>query len=59
MIFRFDRITVGICNCFLLRGERTILVDAGALGGLPAFVKKMKGLDFPVEVMQKEIENFK
>ncbi|HAX68323.1 MAG TPA: hypothetical protein DCY14_01825, partial [Anaerolineae bacterium] len=28
---------VGICNCFLLRGEQTILVDGGAMGGLPAF----------------------
>ncbi|HRJ56788.1 MAG TPA: MBL fold metallo-hydrolase [Anaerolineales bacterium] len=37
MTFSFHRIPVGICNCFLLRGEQTILVDGGAMGGLPAF----------------------
>jgi glyoxylase-like metal-dependent hydrolase (beta-lactamase superfamily II) len=42
MTFRFHRIPVGICNCFLLRGERTILVDAGAMGGLSSFVKTIK-----------------
>jgi hydroxyacylglutathione hydrolase len=45
MSFTFERIPVGICNCYLLRGERTILVDAGAWGGLPAFVSKMKTLN--------------
>ncbi|MBK8821863.1 MAG: MBL fold metallo-hydrolase, partial [Anaerolineales bacterium] len=45
MSFRFDRIPVGICNCYLLRGERTILVDAGAWSGLPAFVSRMKELN--------------
>jgi hydroxyacylglutathione hydrolase len=44
MTFSFHRIPVGICNCFLLRGERTILIDAGALGGMPAFVSRMKEL---------------
>lgn len=44
MEFTFHRIPVGICNCFLLRGERTILVDAGAQGGFPSFVKTMKKL---------------
>ena len=34
MSFSFHRIPVGIDNCFLLRGERTILVDSGAPGGL-------------------------
>ena len=46
MTFTFQRIPVGICNCFLLRGERTILIDAGALGGMSAFVSKMKALNF-------------
>lgn len=45
MSFHFDRIPVGICNCYLLRGERTILIDAGALGGLPAFMNRMKELN--------------
>lgn len=45
MAFTFRRIPVGICNCFLLRGERTILIDAGAWGGMSAFVKKMKELN--------------
>ncbi len=45
MSFQFDRIPVGICNCYLLRGKRTILVDAGAWGGLPAFTNKMKELN--------------
>ncbi len=44
MTFTFDRIPVGICNCFLLRGEKTILVDAGAMGGLSSFTKTMKKL---------------
>ena len=44
MTFSFHRIPVGICNCFLLRGERTILVDGGAMGGLPAFKRKLKEL---------------
>jgi flavorubredoxin len=37
--------SVGICNCFLLRGERTILIDAGTWSGMPAFVSRMKGLN--------------
>ncbi len=45
MAFRFHRIPIGICNCFLLHGERTILVDAGAMGGVPSFVKSMKKLN--------------
>jgi len=44
MTFSFHRIPVGICNCFLLRGEQTILVDGGAMGGLPAFKRKLKEL---------------
>ena len=39
MAFSFHRIPVGICNCYLLRGERTVLIDGGALGGMPSFVK--------------------
>ncbi|MFN8412199.1 MAG: MBL fold metallo-hydrolase [Anaerolineales bacterium] len=47
MSFTFHRIPVGICNCFLLRGDRTILVDAGAQGGFPSFIKTLKqfGID--------------
>ncbi len=45
MTFTFHRIPVGICNCFLLRGERTILIDAGAWNGMPAFVSRMKELN--------------
>ena len=44
MSFTFHRIPVGICNCFLLRGEQTILVDAGAWGGTSAFVRGLKSL---------------
>lgn len=44
MTFSFHRIPVGICNCFLLRGEQTILVDGGAMGGLPAFKRKLTEL---------------
>lgn len=44
MVFTFYRIPVGICNCFLLRGERTILVDAGAWGGLPSFKNQLQAL---------------
>ena len=52
MTFRFHRIPVGICNCYLLRGERTILVDGGAWGGFPAFQKQLQDL----KVDPKEIE---
>ncbi|MBL8062960.1 MAG: MBL fold metallo-hydrolase [Anaerolineales bacterium] len=45
MAFTFHRIPVGICNCFLLRGERTILIDSGAMGGFPAFKKKLRALN--------------
>jgi hydroxyacylglutathione hydrolase len=45
MSFSFHRIPIGICNCFLLRGEKTILVDAGAQGGLPSFIRSMKKLN--------------
>ena len=44
MSFTFHRIPVGICNCFLLRGEQTILVDAGAWGGTSAFVRGLESL---------------
>jgi hydroxyacylglutathione hydrolase len=42
--FAFHRIPIGICNCYLLRGKRTILVDAGAQGGFSSFIKEMKKL---------------
>lgn len=44
MNFTFHRIPVGICNCYLLRGERTILIDAGAQGSVKAFSHGMSQL---------------
>lgn len=51
MQFSFHRLPLGICNCFLLRGERTILVDAGAQGSVGAFTKGLQAL----KVAPKEI----
>lgn len=44
MTFTFHRIPVGICNCYLLRGERAILIDGGAQGGIRAFMREMERL---------------
>ncbi len=44
MAFNFYRIPIGICNSFLLRGERTILIDGGAWGGFPSFQRQLKTL---------------
>jgi hydroxyacylglutathione hydrolase len=44
MTFSFHRIPVGIDNCFLLRGERTVFVDGGAWGGLPSFKRRIRDL---------------
>jgi hydroxyacylglutathione hydrolase len=52
MAFTFHRIPLGIDNCFLLRGERTIFIDGGAWGGVPAF---KRGLD-QLGVDPREIE---
>ena len=52
MEFSFHRIPVGIDNCFLLRGERTVFVDGGAWGGLPSFKSGLQKLN----VDPKEIE---
>lgn len=52
MSFTFHRIPVGIDNCFLLRGERTLLIDGGAWGGLPSFERGLQRLN----VDPKEIE---
>lgn len=52
MTFSFHRIPVGIDNCFLLRGERTIFVDGGAPFGMGSFVSNLKSLN----VDPKEIE---
>lgn len=52
MSFRFYRVPVSICNCYLLRGERTILMDGGAWGGLPSFKRRLQSL----KVDPKEIE---
>ncbi|MCC6500246.1 MAG: MBL fold metallo-hydrolase [Anaerolineales bacterium] len=51
MQFSFHRLPLGICNCFLLRGEQTILVDAGAQGSVGAFTKGLQALN----VAPKEI----
>ncbi|MBN2118909.1 MAG: MBL fold metallo-hydrolase [Anaerolineales bacterium] len=51
MNFSFQRIPVGICNCYLLRGERTVLIDAGAQGGINAFKRGLQKLN----VSPKEI----
>ncbi|MCC6300712.1 MAG: MBL fold metallo-hydrolase [Anaerolineales bacterium] len=45
MKFSFHRLPLGICNCFLLRGEQTILVDAGAQGSAKAFTKGLRALN--------------
>ena len=45
MAFSFHRIPVGICNCYLLRGERTVLIDAGAPMGMGSFVNHQKKLN--------------
>lgn len=52
MAFSFYRIPVGICNSFLLRGERTILIDGGAWGGFPSFQRQLNVLG----IDPKEIE---
>jgi glyoxylase-like metal-dependent hydrolase (beta-lactamase superfamily II) len=52
MTFTFHRVPVGIDNCFLLRGERTVFVDGGAWGGLPSFNRRIRDLG----VAPQEIE---
>ena len=52
MAFKFYRIPIGICNCFLLRGDRTVLIDGGAWGGFASFQDQLKSLS----VDPKEIE---
>lgn len=52
MTFSFHRIPVGIDNCFLLRGERTVLIDGGAPYGSSAFLRAMQSLS----IDPKEIE---
>jgi hydroxyacylglutathione hydrolase len=52
MAFSFHRIPVGIDNCFLLRGERTIFIDGGAWGGFSSFKRGLRALN----VDPKEIE---
>lgn len=44
MNFSFQRLPLGICNCFLLRGEQTILIDAGAEGHLRTFQRALQHL---------------
>ena len=51
MAFTFYRIPIGICNSFLLRGDRTILIDGGAWGGLPSFKNQLQALNIdPKEI---------
>ena len=51
MNFSFHHIPVGICNCYLLRGERTVLIDAGAQGGIKAFRRGLQKLNIdPKEI---------
>ena len=45
MTFSFHRIPLGICNCFLLCGEKTILIDAGAEGQQKTFVNRLQKLN--------------
>ncbi|HSA99253.1 MAG TPA: MBL fold metallo-hydrolase [Anaerolineales bacterium] len=45
MNFSFHRIPVGICNCYLLRGERTVLIDAGAQGFGKGFMRGLQKLN--------------
>lgn len=52
MAFKFYRIPVGICNCYLLRGDRTILIDGGAMGGFASFQRQLQALN----IDPKEIE---
>ena len=44
MTFTFHRLPVGIDNCFLLRGTRTILIDGGSEGNVKAFQQGMNRL---------------
>jgi len=57
MNFNFHRIPSVICNCLLLRGERTVLINAGAQGSIKR-IYPAHSMDFPVEIMQKEISRF-
>lgn len=51
MKFTFHRIPVGIDNCFLLCGERTIFIDGGAWGGLSSFKSGLERLNVdPTEI---------
>lgn len=52
MAFTFYRIPIGICNSYLLRGEHTILIDGGAMGGFPSFQRHLQAL----RIDPKEIE---
>ncbi len=51
MAFTFHRIPAGIDNCYLLRGEQTVLVDGGAPGGFPDFEHGLQALGIdPAEI---------
>jgi glyoxylase-like metal-dependent hydrolase (beta-lactamase superfamily II) len=52
MNFSFHRIPIGIDNSYLLRGERTVLIDGGAPSNLNSFTNRLKQL----EVDPKQIE---
>lgn len=42
LAFHFHRIPVGITNCYLLCGEKTILIDGGAPGHVDHFMRGME-----------------
>jgi glyoxylase-like metal-dependent hydrolase (beta-lactamase superfamily II) len=44
MGFSFHCIRVGIDNCFLLQGEKTVLIDGGAPGSFQSFVQGLQRL---------------
>ena len=47
MSFHFHRIPVGITNCYLLCGEKIILIDGGAPGHVKDFMRGMDRVGIP------------
>ena len=52
MTFSFHRIPVGIDNCFLLRGKRTVLIDGGSPMGEKAFKRGMQKLGVDLQEIE-------
>ena len=48
---KIERLAVGICTCYLIRGERTIMVDAGAPNGRAAFLRGIARLGLEPDVI--------